>query len=166
MMNSRRFISSFRSRVSRGEISSSMANIAIDADVLGAMTGYAPAHILIDFPLYLMHLTDLTVTGNAIDIGLNVGLVGEENIGRSRNPVNPRPGRLLSTIKVSGQFLDLGFVCRVHLMTLHAFGHIGYGGMRRFVRVLMTECAIQLGAIRPRYMDPVVISYRLSGRIG
>jgi hypothetical protein len=106
-----------------------MAYIAIDANVPGTMTAHAPSHVLINLSFYLVHLANLAVAGNTIDVCLDVGFVGEEYIGRSWNPIDPDPGWLFSTVKECRQFLDLGFISRDHLVTLHALGDIRDSGV-------------------------------------
>jgi hypothetical protein len=106
-----------------------MAYVAIDADVPGSMAAHAPTHILVNLSLDLMHLANLPVASNAVDVCLDVRFVGEEYIGRSRNRVDSDPGWLLSTIKECRQSLDLGFVGRDHLVALHTFGDIGDSGV-------------------------------------
>src|SRR5262252_5697290 len=83
IMNSLRFISCLAPAWCKR---SSMAYIAIYADVSGPMAAHAPSHILIDVSLDLVHLANLSVTGNTIDICLYVWFVGKEGIGGSRYP--------------------------------------------------------------------------------
>jgi len=45
------------------------------------MAAHAPSHILIDFSLDLVHLSNLSVTGDTIDICLYVWFMGKERIG-------------------------------------------------------------------------------------
>src|SRR5262249_54829024 len=123
MMNSRRFIGSFRFKISARPVlryDSSMAYVAIDANPLCSMARHTPAHILIDFSLDLVHLTNRSVASNATHTRLDVRFVSEEDVGGLRNPINPFPGRLLSPVIVLCQFLDLWFICRDHLVTPHA----------------------------------------------
>jgi hypothetical protein len=162
IMNSRRFIGSFRFELAE-QIGSAMADIAIDADVLGAMAVYTPAHILIDLTPDLMHLTDLSVTCNAINISLYMGFVSEEDVGRLWYPVNPGPGRLFSALGIGGQFLDFRAISFDRLMAGHARRDIWYSGVRGLIGILMAEGTFQLRAFLFRDVYPVVVGNGLLG---
>ncbi len=102
-----------------------MAYVTINANALCSVARHTPAHILFDLSANLVHLTNLSVASNATHTCLDVWFVSEEDVSGFRNPVDPRPGRLLAAVRESRQFLDLGAILFDHLVTLHALGDIG-----------------------------------------
>jgi len=130
------------------------------------MAAHAPSHILIDVSLDLVHLANLSVTGNTIDICLYVWFVGKEGIGGSRYPVDSDPRRLLMTFGIGSKFLDFRAVGFYRLVASHAGRCIGYCGMRRLISIFMAKGAFQLRAVRLCNVQPVVVGDWLSGGIG
>ena len=143
-----------------------MADVAIDADILGAMASHAPAHILIDDSLHLMHFANLPMTCYAIHLGRDMRLVSEEDISRSWNPVDSDPGRLFVALGIAGQFLDFGSISLDRVVARHASGDIGDRGVRGLIRVFMAKRAFQLRAVRLCDVYPMVVGNGLFGRGG
>jgi len=130
------------------------------------MAAHAPSHILINLSFYLVHLANLAVAGNTVDVCLYVWFVGEEGIGRSWNPVDSDPGWLFIALGIGGKLLDFGALGFYRLVAGHAGRGIGYRGVRRFISILVAKRAFQLRAVRLGNVQPVVVGDWLFRRIG
>src|ERR1035438_6464594 len=62
----------------------------------------------------------------------------ESHVFRREKPVHRLPGDILSFVRVSGEFLDLGIVRGHRLMTGHAECDVGNSSVRTFRRTCVT----------------------------
>jgi len=133
-----------------------MANVTIHTHPFSPMAIDAPSHCLIYFATHAMHLSNLAVTGRAFEAGSNVRLVRVENICLRLVPIHATPRRLLFLVGERGKLLHFGTLGHYRIVTSHASGGIGNGGVRRLVYILVTEGALELRAFFLCHMLPVV----------
>ena len=120
-----------------------MTDIAIDANLAGAMAVNAPAHCLIHFATDAVRLPDIAVAGSTVYARPCVRLVRKKDISLAFKPVNAFPGRLLFSIGERSQLLNLRALCLCRLMTRHARVDIWNRSVSGLVHVFVTERALE-----------------------
>jgi len=110
-----------------------------------------------------MHLTNLAVTRRALDARSNVRLVSVESVRLRLNPVHAFPRRLLFSLSVGRELLDLGAFGLNRLVTTHASADVWNSRVRRLVCILVTKRTLKLRRLVPFFSDvlPVIELDRL-----
>ena len=158
-------MSNLGSDVSPFVLSSSMADVAIHACALLAMTVYAPTHRLVHLSAHTMHLADLAVTVGTVDAGHDMRLMGEEDIGRLFHPIDALPGRFLLLLEDGRNFLNFRTIGLRAFVAGHACANAGDCGVAGFICVLMAEDAFELRAVLFGEVLPVIELNRLQRRL-
>ena len=123
-----------------------MAHVAIHARATLAMAVDAPPHCLIYLASHSVRLADVTVTRRAFNAASRVRFVREEHVSLAFKPVDAFPRRLLFAIRERRQLLNLCAIGFDRLVAAHARFGIRDRRVRRLVRVLVTEGAIEFGS--------------------
>jgi len=121
-----------------------MTHVAIVTNIPGSMAVHAPSHRLVYFAADSMHLSDRAVTGRALDARPNVRLMGVKSVRFRLDPVDALPRWLFFTFSVRRQFLNLRAFGLNRLVATHAGGDVWNRRVRRLVRILVTERALEL----------------------
>ena len=125
------------------------------------MAIHTESHRMIHGALGHSHLTEIPMTGSALDLGTDVGRVIETDMGFLRPSINPLPRRLFEAIVVRRQQLDLGFLDGHAEVTEHAGLDAGYTRDRSDRGAIMTEIASQSDLVQVKLMG---VGNRLFGR--
>lgn len=143
-----------------------MTNIAIHAHASRSMAVHAPSHRLIYFAAHSMHLPNLTVTRRAVDSGSNVRFVRVVSVRFRFDPIDATPRRLLFSLSVGRELLNLRAFSLDRLVATHARGNVWDRRVRRLVYVFVTERAFKLWSFFPFLSDvlPVIELDRLQRR--
>ena len=84
-----------------------MTHVTIDAGLTFAVTVQTPTHRHVDFAFHSGRCRHVAVTRLAIHSGLDMRLVGEENVGFAVKVIDPHPRRLFFTFVEIGELLNL-----------------------------------------------------------